>query len=55
MVYVVRADGYPDMTVLGGLLRTFGAAAPTPNMPAPASPARKAPARKAAHPKARRA
>lgn len=55
MVYVVRADGYPDMTVLGGLLRTFGAAAPTPNMPAPASPARKATVRKAAHPKARRA
>ena len=54
MVYVVRADGYPDMTVLGGLLRTFGAAAPTPNMPVPAPAARKATVRKAAHPKARR-
>ena len=38
-VYVVRADGYPDMAVVGSLLRTFGAAVPALNMPgaAPAS------------------
>jgi len=53
LVTVIRADGYPDMTVLGGLLRTFGAGAAAANMPA--SPARKATVRKAARPKARRA
>lgn len=53
MVYVVRADGYPDMAVLGGLLRTFGAAVPTPSTPAPAPAAHKA-APKAAHARTRR-
>lgn len=50
MVYVVRADGYPDMAVLGGLLRTFGANVPMTTPPAP----RKA-APKATRAKARRA
>lgn len=60
-VTVVRADGYPDMTVVGNLLRTFGAAIPTPNMPAaapapvvPKPPAHR-PTPKAPHAKARRA
>ena len=59
-VYVVRADGYPDMTVVGGLLRTFGSAIPTaglmgtPPAPTPAAPpAHKAP-QKAGHTRARR-
>ena len=61
-VYVVRADGYPDMTVVGSLLRTFGSAIPSLAMPgaAPASvpaapPAHKAMPKKGAHAKARRA
>ena len=58
-VYVVRADGYPDMAVVGSLLRTFGAAVPALSLPgaasaAPAPPAHK-PTPKAAHAKARRA
>jgi len=52
MVYVVRADGYPDMTVLGGLLRTFGVNTPATATPAPAAH-KLVP--KAAHAKARRA
>lgn len=59
-VFVMRADGYPDMTVIGSLLRTFGSAIPKPLTgvtPAPTSPA--PPAHKATpktpHAKARRA
>ena len=61
-VYVVRADGYPDMAVVGSLLRTFGASVPALNMPStepvpvsPAPPAHKATPKKATHAKARRA
>ncbi len=57
-VYVVRADGYPDMAVVGSLLRTFGAAVPSLSMPTPAPapvhPARK-PAPKPARARARKA
>lgn len=57
-VFVMRADGYPDMTVFGNLLRTFGGAIPMPPTGAapvpPAPPAHKA-APKALHAKARRA
>jgi len=48
-VIVVRADGYPDMTVLGGLLRTFGGLVPglptmtPPTVSAPTPAARPAP------------
>ena len=56
MVYVVRADGYPDMAVVGNLLRTFGSAIPTPNLPTavPAPVPHTSPAHKAV-PKAIRA
>lgn len=60
-VTVVRADGYPDMAVLGNLLRTFGAAVPSLILPAappvsatPAPPAHK-PTPKPARAKARKA
>jgi hypothetical protein len=43
IVTVVRADGYPDMTVLGSLLRMFGGMAgglpATPALPNPPAPA----------------
>jgi len=56
-VFVMRADGYPDMTVVGGLLRTFGSAIPMPmpgaSAPVPAAPpAHKAVPKKATHKKA---
>ena len=61
-VFVVRADGYPDMTVIGNLLRTFGSAIPTSGLlgvtptPVPAAPpAHKATPKKAVRARARRA
>ena len=58
-VFVMRADGYPDMTVVGNLLRTFGGAMPMPNLPGatpapapPAPPAHRAVPRKTTHKKA---
>ena len=58
-VSVVRADGYPDMAVVGNLLRTFGAAVPALTLPSapPAPPVSAAhrPMPKATHAKARKA
>lgn len=59
-VFVVRADGYPDMTVVGSLLRMFGGIVPGLPMTAPALTAPPPPAHHAphtvpkAHPKMRR-
>jgi len=57
-VFVIRADGYPDMTIIGNLLRTFGSAIPMP-LPRAASvpistapPTYKAVPKKASHAKA---
>jgi hypothetical protein len=56
-VFVIRADGYPDMTIIGNLLRTFGSAIPMP-LPGAASvpisaapPTYKAVPKKASHAK----
>ena len=55
-VTVVRADGYPDMTVVGSLLRTFGSAIPTLSAPhTTPPPAPPAPPTHKAIPKATRA